>query len=715
MANDVMTPSQQLAVLRRIWGRDREGFVFLPWIAGGASTVDERKRGFHEGPAYEWPKDEEKILSYLGTHAEDDVYFTPSLFEMPVRQNETAVAERALWADLDAASPDIDEWRPSIAWETSPKRYQGIWLLDRPLVGASWAGRENQRLTTALGADPSGWDTTQLLRVPGRPNHKVEYRGKRIVGRLLWTDGPRYKLDQLTDLPEITVTDAERQADLLDEDLLRGVDRRAVWARVRLKVSKQVREYMAQKGEVSAGEADRSTVLWQIERDLADAGCTLAEIVALVRASAWNKYRGRADELKRLKIEAARAIQERGGGKTAEDGDALEVVEDIVRPAPALLSTLMGGRRERPRWLVNNIWSVGGVGFTAGQPKMYKSWVALDMGLSVATGQCFLGEPQFHTPDGGVPVLYVQEEDSQMSVVNHAESVVMGRNPELHPWGVVESGGDGVVWRPGTANLDNFHVYVRQGFSASDEAWQSWLDDMIGDLHIGLVVIDTLGTTAGEVDTDKASELTDKILRPLRTLAAKHGTAVNVVHHNKKDAGNGRAGQSMLGSVALHAWVEDALYLREKSPWRDGYEVTVERESKAAPDARFKVRVPRFGLRVEHDGVSAGRAEAGFRSSEMVWWSPEIIWNMGEEAGTETVTPTPAERRASGQRMAGDSIASKVRKYGSHGITIDRLATNESMPRRSVVEQIEKAVASGAVTQKSNGLYVSTAPPRARR
>ena len=40
----------------------------------------------------------------------------------------------------------------------------------------------------------------------------------------------------------------------------------SVWARVRLKVSKPVREFMAAR---TAEGADRSDVLWQIERDLA--------------------------------------------------------------------------------------------------------------------------------------------------------------------------------------------------------------------------------------------------------------------------------------------------------------------------------------------------------------------------------------------------------------------------------------------------------------
>lgn len=704
-----MTAAAQLAVLRRIWGRDREGYVFLPWIKGGAGSPEERKAGFHEGPAYAWPADEAKIEAYLSTHDSDDVYFTPSLFEIKRRVSEAAVAERTLWADLDEADPDRDEWRPTIAWETSPNRYQGVWLLDRPKVGLSWSGCENQRLTVTLGADPSGWDTTQLMRVPGRVNHKTEYAGKRVVGRLLWTDGPRYRLGQLNALPEIPVDETAREADLLDDELLGGVDRVAVWARVRLKVSHTVREYMAiKRRKVDAGEADRSEVLWQIERDLADAGCSLVEIVALVRGTPWNKYAGRGDELKRLKIEAARALAEsRSGG--GEGSSLEEVVDAAERPAPVTLTSLMGGRRSRPSWLINGIWSRGGVGFTAGQPKMYKSWVALDAAVSVATGRPFLGDQQFYTPDGGVPVLYIQEEDSEMATVNHAESVVMGRDPELHPWGVVGVEDGGLIWRPGTGSLDNFHVYVRKGFKISDDAWQVWLDETLSDLDIEMMVIDTLGTTAGEVDTDKASDLTSKILRPLRQLAAKHKCAVNVVHHNKKtQEGNGRAGQQLLGSVALHAWVEDALYLREKNPWRDGYEVTVERESKSAPDRKFKIRVPRFGTRYEHDGVDRGIAEAGFRTDEMMWWQPEVVPFTDDEAGTETVVPTPAERRGTGKRLAGDSMAWKLKHTGNgKGATPDLVAAVHSMPRSAVVDQLDKGVTNGSIKELPGGKFAA--------
>src|SRR5699024_9424146 len=106
----------------------------------------------------------------------------------------------------------------------------------------------------------------------------------------------------------------------LDEDLLHTMDRHEIWGRVRLRVSHRVREFMALR--TTPEGADRSETLWEIERELADAGCSLAEIVLLIRTSVWNKYSGRADELQRLRVEASKAIAMR------DDTSPIEQIED---------------------------------------------------------------------------------------------------------------------------------------------------------------------------------------------------------------------------------------------------------------------------------------------------------------------------------------------------------------------------------------------------
>ena len=38
-----LTPEQQLRILARIWGNDRKGWVFLPYIDGWCRDKEERK------------------------------------------------------------------------------------------------------------------------------------------------------------------------------------------------------------------------------------------------------------------------------------------------------------------------------------------------------------------------------------------------------------------------------------------------------------------------------------------------------------------------------------------------------------------------------------------------------------------------------------------------------------------------------------------------
>ena len=419
-----LTAEQQLSVLSRIWGHV-SGYVFLPSISGSARNIQERRTNFREGKAYAWPSGRDEILAHLNVHTEDDLYFTPAVFSGKRRIEQNLAPERALWADLDEANPHTfdQNYRPTIAWETSPGRYQGVWLLDRPKTGASWAGQENHRLTMYLGADKSGWDSTQLLRVPGRPNHKFIYGDRAVPGELLWDNGPRYQWHQFDDLPQVGVVD--QQVELVDDELLNSIDRHEVWARVKLKVSKLVREYMSAR---EVGNADRSDVLWQIERELADAGCNIAEIVAVVRPSIWNKFAGRADELKRLKIEAAKAVSERV--------DPLEQGDDIKRPEqPSWGNDWFHTPTPRTRWLVKDIWSEGACGFIAGAPKSYKSWMGLDLALSVATGLPFLGV--WPVLGGGGPVLYLQEEDPVQLVKDRYRLILVGQDKRRHPNGSV--------------------------------------------------------------------------------------------------------------------------------------------------------------------------------------------------------------------------------------------------------------------------------------
>lgn len=642
------TISTSFEVLSRIWG-DTEGYVWLPWIEAGSWSKPGGPR-YHEGRAWKWPAQAAEIKITMLQHEDDDQYFTPGVFSAPRRVTQHAIPVPWLWADLDPVDPrSVGRFTPTIAWETSPGRYQCVWEVPYPHEGATEHGGPNHRLTHHLGADPSGWDATQLLRVPGAAHTKSAPQR----GELLWSDGPKLQWNQLDALPDVPSRDDEAAMVALSEEAISGVDRSAVWARVRPLVSAHTRELMALR---DASGVDRSEALWSVERDLADAGCSALEIVALVMGTPLDKYVGRGDHLKRLSIEAARAVAERPAESL--EGGALG------EGAPMWASDLASIHVPRPRWLIEGIWTRGGCGFVSGAPKSYKSWLSLDMAVSIATGEPLLGEYRVVSPG---PVLYLQEEDSLATVVDRLDSIVEGRAPRAHWGGVLEVDGGSVTWEPPSGLPIDIQAHT--GVVLSDPRWMSWLSERVRTYEYRAVVIDTLTTTVGDVDLDKAVDLQTRVLRPLREIAQTYDCAVIIVHHSRKNAQGGRRGSNMLGSVALHGWVDCAMYLDRDE---ESGVITVSPEGKSDPAEGWSMTVPR----VHRD----------WASGERTVWAPEVV---------------DAQEGAQSTSRAGSKIAGVIRSMGG---TADEEEL-KAVIGRGFSRQITAALSNGFVREVAPGAF----------
>lgn len=593
-----------MKVLKRIW--KREGFVFLPWIPAAQARVKEQRRAnWNEGPAFKWPADKPKILDHLTEHANDDLYFAPMVFSEPTRRSEFALTGNRLWADLDEVDPrDVDAWyQPTIAWETSPDRYAGVWLVNSDRTNVTAPGRENHKLTTYLGADPSGWDTTQLLRVPGSANNKPgKPRGTR--GSLLWADREIHGWSKFDDLPDVAVAHTE---EVMDEQLLSGIDRHAVWGRVKAKVHKGIRKFMAMR---DTGDYDRSDVLWQIERELADAGCTLPEIVAIIRPTVWNKYAGRQDEIKRLMTESSKAISQRADSASVYEE---EVEKPALQPFWEVDDYL---NAPEPEWLVPDMIPKGGCGFVAGIPKSMKSWISLDLAISLATGEHWLENPVL-TP---VNVLYIQEEDPVILVRDRHNTIASSKDPK---WSL-----DAVPLKPYPANL---YMSIYSGFDGTELSWQTWLADTIRDYDIQMVIMDTLATIAPGVDIDSGREVKGELLDPIKDIARDTGAAVLIVHHMTKSAVSDRAGQNMAGSGQIHAWADYGVYVTNKEERTGTATITFNHETKYTGSNVMKFTV---------DGLDDKR------------WSPTMI--RGEDQANHT---TPNRSQAAMKEAVGNAKA----------------------------------------------------------
>jgi hypothetical protein len=100
-----------------------------------------------------------------------EVYQCAHLLTSRRRVKASAAPLAACYVDGDGAKPTTNMPQPTAVVTSSPGREQDWGRLSRPVEPEE--GEElNRRLAYAMDADLSGWDLTQLLRVPGTRNHK---------------------------------------------------------------------------------------------------------------------------------------------------------------------------------------------------------------------------------------------------------------------------------------------------------------------------------------------------------------------------------------------------------------------------------------------------------------------------------------------------------------------------------------------------------------
>jgi hypothetical protein len=100
-----------------------------------------------------------------------EVYQCAHLLKSRRRVKENAAPLSACYVDGDGAKVADGMPEPTAVVVSSPGREQYWWRLSRPV--APEEGEDlNKRLAYVMDADLSGWDLTQLLRIPRTRNHK---------------------------------------------------------------------------------------------------------------------------------------------------------------------------------------------------------------------------------------------------------------------------------------------------------------------------------------------------------------------------------------------------------------------------------------------------------------------------------------------------------------------------------------------------------------
>lgn len=521
-----------------------------------------------------------------------DIYFAPLAFSKPRRAKEAAVRSIFLWQDLDYADPkkfpNKQELFPSIYWQSSPGRYHALWKLDK-VYDLDEVTNLNRDLAYYVGADKGGWDKTQVLRVPG--THNLKYEDKPVV-KLMKSNGKTYQLKTLRKLvPEKKELTTNITVSYLEEG-----DPQEILNRYSGKIPAKTLKLLLQQ-EVEVGK--RSDVLWMLEHQLYEAGLTPEEIFTLVKHSAWNKYRGRKDENERLAKEIEKTIND-FLSKSIEKPKEL-----VLEGSPLKIETfgqVMANINSYPGWLVEGFWARRSHGIVAGEPKSFKSTFTLDLAVSVASGEPFLGKYPVLEPG---PVIIVQNENADWIIKDKMEKLIYNRGLA----GKVEYVNKRVLKVEFPKEIP-LYMINQQGYSLDNPEHQQVMEALIKEIRPVLVIFDPLYLMF-DGDINSAKDL-NPVLNWMLKLKNEYKTGVMVIHHYNKGSGGNthwRGGQRMLGSTTLHGWIESAWYLQVMEP-DESQAVQVDQISKAPasvimtrefrnaghyPKIELKLRMGEFG------------------------------------------------------------------------------------------------------------------------
>jgi hypothetical protein len=224
-----------------------------------------------------------------------------------------------------------------------------------------------------------------------------------------------------------------------------------------------------------------------------------------------------------------------------------------MNPLPVQRASQLSTAGPQTQWLIEGLWSDQAVGILGGEPKCYKSFLALDVAVSVASGTACLR--QFPVRRTG-KVLLFPAEDSLAIVRQRLEGIAAMAQVDF-PSLPVE-----VITAP-SLRLD----------TATD---RQRLADTIQKLQPILLVLDPL-IRLHRIDENDASQVA-ALLSYLRELQRRFHLAILLVHHARKDSNGSRPGQALRGSSELHGWGDSNLYMRRK-----GAQLTLSTEHRAAP------------------------------------------------------------------------------------------------------------------------------------
>jgi hypothetical protein len=191
------------------------------------------------------------------------------------------------------------------------------------------------------------------------------------------------------------------------------------------------------------------------------------------------------------------------------------------------------------RWLVEDLWGRGAVGIVGGAPKCCKSWLGLDIALSVASGTPCLG--RFPVVRAGPALVYLAEDAAPM-VRERILGICNHRRLDIHA-------------------LD-LHLIDTPSLRLDLDVDRTRLAAAVETIRPKILILDPL-VRLHRADENSSADIS-ALLGFLRELQRRFDTAVLLVHHMSKRH-RAQLGQALRGSGDLHAFGDCNAYLVRKN------------------------------------------------------------------------------------------------------------------------------------------------------
>ena len=437
--------------------------------------------------------------------------------------------------DIDGA-PIPTDLPPSYYWETSPNKYQGVWVLDNK-VNPQEHEILCRKLVKKYGFDPCGVDIVHLYRIPSTVNHKyaTDFKVSGLQG-----EGTVYrKRDFMKHLEDV---DISSRAVVENEEI----------EYLNLDLDAVLEEYNAFKEFTHELAVDRSEWAWKLEQKLIMNGASKEEVKFVLLNAPDGKAKFTEDT---VDAEVNRAFA-KSESLAEESEEEVELVTELTskmsieeQGGKSIKTVSKKGKKRKNKfnivrvdeiepfdptdfWLIEDFWENGSVGVIGAPSKSFKSTFALNLACAVATGKPFDGRK---VKQGAV--LIIQGENN-LSMEQHKIYAVTGCDTPPPIYFVDD-------------NITMEQVYR--------------LENDIRELGVKLLIIDPMYLLFGSGDINRHQDIVER-LEMLTRLSKNTGCAVMLIHHSRKlERGAKITTSDMYGSAFIEGWYESMILLQRKS------------------------------------------------------------------------------------------------------------------------------------------------------